>query len=431
MNTPQRLTPAVSRPDFKIELMVVFAILVSLGFPGSFTTVYGNTLGTVLEYGAFFLELLAILFSSGDSWLDIHLLDLDQRYYPLYLFVLVIFVESMLVTRYPSEELVSCLRLSMTLYFAIWLQERFDFQRMVELIGFAQGIFVFFCLVFIIRYPSLAYESGDSFHRALKGLYFTKNSFASELSMGILVSAYLAKNKLKTPREAAGWLALLAVQTLMILLCQATGPLLCTILALLFLFVPDLFRLPWGLGYIAGNIVFLFGTLTLMPYLAWIFEALGKDATLTGRIPLWRGVIDMMSNHNTLTGFGYAMFWRDSRATYLLHRQFDSWSSLGSISTGAHNVLLELWLNIGLLGLAAFFLMLAYAFRRPAELPAQKYSFSAILMAYFLLNGLTERCFGGTYDYKMLLLFVVAAACCNRPQSAASGLFGRKTTQET
>ena len=55
--------------EFKIELIAVFAILVSLGFPGNFEYVYGEQLGTVIEYTAFFLEIFVMLFSSGNSWM--------------------------------------------------------------------------------------------------------------------------------------------------------------------------------------------------------------------------------------------------------------------------------------------------------------------------------------------------------------------------
>lgn len=34
--------------DFKIELLVIFAILISLGFPGNFTEIYGEWMGLSL-----------------------------------------------------------------------------------------------------------------------------------------------------------------------------------------------------------------------------------------------------------------------------------------------------------------------------------------------------------------------------------------------
>lgn len=399
--------------DFRVELLVVFAILISLGFPGSFTKVFGNTLGTVLEYGAFFIEIFAMLLSSGSNWLEIRVIDLDRRYATMYLFMAVIFTESMLVTRYPSEELISCVRLGVTLFFAIWLQEQFGFARVVELFGIAQALFVLFSLVFIVLYPAYAYESGDTFTHALKGLYFTKNSFASELSFGVLIISCLIKEKRRRGENCKGWLTVLGVQFVMLLMCQSTGQLLCTLVALVPLFLPGRIRLPLGWGYIAGNLAFLFGTLTLMPYFDWFFEAIGKDASLTGRIPLWHRIIEVMMGNRTLTGFGYAMFWRDPKAYGMIHQGFDRWSSLSKITSGAHNVLLELWLNIGLIGIGCFFLMIVFAMRHLREISDEKYCFCSAVMVHLLINGLTERCLGGTYEYKTMILFFVLAICSN------------------
>ena len=77
-----------------------------------------------------------------------------------------------------------------------------------------------------------------------------------------------------------------------------------------------------------------------MPAFAWIIELLGKDATLTGRIPLWKQIISVMTEHNTFTGFGYGMFWRDPQAVDLVHAAFEDDSFLGNMTSGAHNLLL-------------------------------------------------------------------------------------------
>ena len=49
------------------ELAVVFCLLVSLGFPGSLTNVVGETVGKMMEYAAFLIEIALILFSGADT----------------------------------------------------------------------------------------------------------------------------------------------------------------------------------------------------------------------------------------------------------------------------------------------------------------------------------------------------------------------------
>ena len=139
--------------DFKIEILVIFAILISLGFPGNLTEIYGERLGTAMEYGAFAVEIFAMLLSSGSSWLDIQIINLKKMYLPLYLFAAVMFIESMLVTRYPSLQLITCIRLTVTVFFAIWLQERFRFERLIELICTAQALFILAVIGFMLLHP--------------------------------------------------------------------------------------------------------------------------------------------------------------------------------------------------------------------------------------------------------------------------------------
>ena len=45
--------------DLKIELLVIFAVLISLGFPGNFTEIYGDRVGVLMEYAAFLIEIAA------------------------------------------------------------------------------------------------------------------------------------------------------------------------------------------------------------------------------------------------------------------------------------------------------------------------------------------------------------------------------------
>jgi exopolysaccharide production protein ExoQ len=408
----------------QIEVLVVLAILVSLGFPGGLTEIYGTRLGDIMEYGAFFIQLLVMALSSGKSWQDIQVVNLDKKYVMLYAFAAVIFLESMMVTRYRSLQFITCTRLWVTIFFAIWVQERFSFARVIELICTAQAVFVFFILAFILRHPQAAFESGSTYVNALKGLYPSKNSMASELAFGILVMAFLVREKRKSRKGYSLWMTILLIQGILMILCQATGAVFGMAAALILLFLPEDMRLPLGWAYIGGSITFLFAALTLMPHLEWFFRAIGKDATLTGRIPLWNRILVVMMNHHTFTGYGYGMFWRDSQAIALIHAGFHEHSFLGTMTTGAHNMLLEFWLNSGLMGIAAFFAALLYSTRESAAIPQKTYLFASMLLMYLMINGLTERCLGGNYDYKTLSVFLVMALCNNRREH------GEKKTKE-
>ncbi|MBR1584271.1 MAG: O-antigen ligase family protein [Clostridia bacterium] len=410
-----------------IEVMVVFSLLVALGFPGNYELVYGEKLGKLLEYAAFGVEILVILLSSADRWQDIQLLHLDKKYAVIYCYGVITFLMSMLATHYPAEQAITCARLLVTILFVIWLQEYYSLHQILDLMGIAQGLFVAAVLIFMLRHASLAYESGSTYQRALRGLYPSKNAFATELSFGILITALLLRQKQKSRQPAGRWLALLLIQGVLLLMCQATGAVLCVLISFVPLFFPDRVRLPLGLGYIVINGVFLLLTLTLMPLLQDFLAALGKDATLTGRIPLWNQIITVMTYNRPLIGYGYGMFWRDSGAVALVHAAFSvrKNSFMATMTTGAHNVILETWANCGLIGLALFFIALLRAFRDVSRLDRDAYRFCGVIMAYLTVNGLTERCLGGNYDFKTVALFLVMALCLHRTNDVNAPRFLR------
>ena len=400
------------RTDFKTELIVVFAILVSLGFPGTLERVYGEQLGINIEKAAFFLENFIMLFSGGKNWMDIRVVNLEKKYAVLYLFVTVIFAVSMLVTRYPYLEIVSCTRLVVTLFFAIWIQERFSLERMLELFGIAQAMFLLAVLYAAVRFPRLVFSPGSGFFDLFLGLYPQKNMSGGELAFGILIMSVLIHERRKKWKPCRIWIILWAIQMLLLFTCQATGAVFCLILSLAMFFIPSRVRFPLGWIYISGNLIFLFATLTLMPAFEWFFEAIGKDPTLTGRIPMWNQILEVMLEHNTFTGFGYGMFWRDPEAYALIQEVFNEYSFLGRSTAGAHNVLMEYWLNDGLIGIAVLFGTVLYSMRRVEEFPEAEYLFCCVFMTYVMINGFTERSVNGNYDYKVFSFLIILALGC-------------------
>ena len=78
-----------------------------------------------------------------------------------------------------------------------------------------------------------------------------------------------------------------------------------------------------------------------------IAEAVGRNATLTSRTVIWPLLLGMHTN--PWIGVGYDSFWEGSRLPFI-------WSKVGAIGE-AHNGFLEVYLNIGLIGL---FLLLAF-----------------------------------------------------------------------
>lgn len=76
--------------------------------------------------------------------------------------------------------------------------------------------------------------------------------------------------------------------------------------------------------------------------------AVGRDPTFTGRTVIWKAVLSTRTN--PLVGTGYESFW-------LGPRLFQVWAQTGVGINEAHNTYLDIYLNLGLIGL---FLLLSF-----------------------------------------------------------------------
>lgn len=74
---------------------------------------------------------------------------------------------------------------------------------------------------------------------------------------------------------------------------------------------------------------------------ARLLEIIGRDPTLTTRVPMWQALLDMAPN--PIVGAGYESFWLGGRLSVLL----DAYGV-----RQAHNGYLETYLNLGLVGLS-------------------------------------------------------------------------------
>lgn len=396
----------------------MFIFLGSIGFPGTYSKILGGVFNTLYEYLSFFVQIALMLMFSGNTLLDVKLLDLKPHNWPIYQFLVFVFVESMLVTHTPGAQLITCLRLSVTIFFSIWLTEHLSLSRIIKLFCYAQVLLNLSILGIIVLRPSVAFQNGDTYFHALRGVYEAKNAMASELSAGfILMFLHLITEIRENQKVSPFWLGAIALQVILLLMAKATGALLTSLMILLYFLIfeklQDLY-LPLGWIYVVCSLGFLVFAFTILPLFAPILARLGKDATLTGRTELWNGIYRFMQRHNMLTGFGYGQFWMNKSNVRRLHMMYDHTSYFSRMSTGAHNQIMELWLNIGLLGIASYFLAILGSMRFLKNVDRSDYMPLSAIFLYLLFCGLTERIFENAYAYRVVLFFIVLSAVCKQ-----------------
>jgi O-antigen ligase len=107
----------------------------------------------------------------------------------------------------------------------------------------------------------------------------------------------------------------------------------------------------------AGVVLLTVAACLIYPNMASILGFLGRDVTLTGRMDIWQAVFDSITRR-PLLGYGYGAFWnglQGESASVIL--------ACGWAVPHAHNGFLEVWLQLGLLGMSLLIGTLVLAIR--------------------------------------------------------------------
>jgi exopolysaccharide production protein ExoQ len=146
----------------------------------------------------------------------------------------------------------------------------------------------------------------------------------------------------------------------------------------------------------------------------YMASRVGRDPTLTDRTLIWQGVLSMHTN--PLVGTGYESFWLGSRLKTLWQMP-----SLGGINE-AHNGFLELYLNLGFIGVALLVAFLISSYRSICKGLASSPKLASLNIAVWtimLFYNMTEAAFKSQLMWIALLL--AATAVPTRVNEQAQG----------
>ena len=138
---------------------------------------------------------------------------------------------------------------------------------------------------------------------------------------------------------------------------------------------------------------------------AGIAHAMGRKADLTGRTEIWDALVPMVPN--AIYGAGFETFWLGPRLDQVRY------IFLGNPLNEAHNGFLEVYLNLGLLGVFLIIWILISGYRRAAAAFRHDPAFGSLLLAYVAAGAVynvTEAGFRLLCPNWIFLLFAVVAA---------------------
>ena len=141
-----------------------------------------------------------------------------------------------------------------------------------------------------------------------------------------------------------------------------------------------------------------------------LFHVLGREPNLTGRVDIWPRLISIAPN--ALIGSGFESFWLGTRLR-------EVWEAFPNLYVNeAHNGYLEVYLNLGVIGVMLMILFLGDAFRRSVTAFRIDPDSGSLILAYVVAAALYSYTEAGfrmlCYPWMFLLLLNFAATNISR-----------------
>ena len=284
----------------------------------------------------------------------------------------------------PGESLRRALALIGTTLAGLYIASRYEPREQLKAMAWVLGLGAIASAAVIVAVSSVGITQDG-----MQGIYNLKNSLGRVMSLGAFCFALLALSERR--HRMVRILMFLLCFTLLILSKSATAVVVTMLMFALLPLRKLLYLRPRQL---------LAATAILLPLMAaaafWIVEssedilqAMGRNPSLSGRIPLWQLVLKEIAER-PIRGYGFTAFW-------------NSWAGERVSDTvkwdyavpHAHNGFLEVWLGLGFVGLALILINLSRSFilalRAARNHREIEYSWPLLLVLFTVLYNLTEN----------------------------------------
>jgi exopolysaccharide production protein ExoQ len=273
-----------------------------------------------------------------------------------------------------------------------------EFMRLVSQMCFWSAVI---SLGLLLVFPGTVH-SGDDF----RGIFSQKNVLGEAMAMGVFATLHGLRT---TRHRRLRNLMFLVVMSVAALMSESATS--CTVI---FVFcgcdiIINLIRKggPARILAVACSVLLLPVVLSAAAFPDTVLEMIGKDPTLTGRTEIWDYVM-VEIYEKPLLGWGFWAFWSSPEAT-----KIDD--VFGIVLPQAHNGLLEMLLQVGLVGTAFLFflwsrtLVLALRCIRTSE---KALAVSALLLCVgILLAGISETVLLAPFEASTDVFLVTGLLC--------------------
>lgn len=313
-------------------------------------------------------------------------------------------VLSTLWSQFPLYTLRRSIPFAMAGMFGLYLAMRFPVKRQLAILRVTMIALAVATVVVVMAFPELGLDASPGHHADWQGVFTQKN--ACGRVMVLATAVLLADWKASWDRVAS------AALFLVVMFMSGSRSAWLVEGALLVL---------WSALLVAKRVdsstrvIAALGALVCLPVMAGagyfffpvVAQWMGRDATLSGRTPIWKQVWIFILQRPWL-GWGYDAFWRGTQG-----EAFRVVAAVRFMVFHAHNGFLEILLELGAVGLSLFALSYLRAWRRlwPALRAGEvdRVMWIVFVLALILLYDLDENTLL-IYNGLFWVLYVAALA---------------------
>ena len=396
-------TPTLSLPSRREKLFVIVVLLLSTGAftnlslnPNQAPTDDVSGIGTLVT--AFIYVITLFLLAKIPKFFS----KLLVRQWPL-LIIAAFTMASAYWSNAPAISFRHGVGLLFTFLFGLYLAFRYTLSDQLNLLVWVFGT----CMVgsFVFRFFGLgtSVDARDGVPGWF-GAFGQKNELGITMALSAIV--FLLWRRVQ-PRH--GWVAITGIigSLTLVVLSQSVTAIIAA--AVLLLILPALqWTMRRGVRWIVSGLILLaaFGTglvLYAIDHFAEVTEMFGRNVTLTGRLPLWI-FSAAIALQRPWFGHGYNAFWMQDEAAIKIQH------AVHWMAPHAHNGFLELWLEIGLVGLGIFAAGCGYYFWRSLRFLLNDGRPEAAWPFLFLVFTFIVNLTGVTFLYRNSIWMVLYAA---------------------
>jgi exopolysaccharide production protein ExoQ len=300
--------------------------------------------------------------------------------------------------------------------FGLYLATRYSIKQQLELLAIAGITSMFLSTIFAVLLPSYGIMT-DLHAGAWRGIHTHKNGLGQIMGLSSLVFIVII---LDNKKNYYLWLGLMMSVTLLVL-SRSTASMTNAFFVTPFFVILNALRLRYKLmipTLLAIIIISSALSIWISDNAATLAGSVGKDMTLTGRTAVWEFVGDMVQKQPWL-GYGYSGFWKglDGPSAYV-------WRATQWNPTHPHNGLLQIWLDLGLLGVTIYLIVFWRYFIRAIAYVRSTTKIEGLwpmlYLIYVVLLNLTES---SLFTSNSIIWILYVAGYCSLLQQTNVRLF--------